>query len=224
MTCHDARPQLSALLDDALSVAEHQALEAHLAGCAECRRELEQLRGTVALLGRLAAGSRAGRVRRPGDGRGLPPAVAEAAPRHPVPAAPREAAARGGGGAPGRRLGALRVPARAGGAAARPPGERRPAPAPPVAPAQPPAPLPGAAGEASRSKDAGARAKPRRPSRRRRATRPRRRRRPPRRRRRPRSRPRRPAPRENALGRREPRRRRRCGRRSERRRPGEAGD
>ena len=53
MTCHDARPQLSALLDDALSVAEHQALEAHLAGCAECRRELEQLRGTVALLGRL---------------------------------------------------------------------------------------------------------------------------------------------------------------------------
>ena len=53
MTCHDARPQLSALLDDALSVAEHQALEAHLAACAECRRELEQLRGTVALLGRL---------------------------------------------------------------------------------------------------------------------------------------------------------------------------
>ena len=53
MTCHDARPQLSALLDDALSVAERQALEAHLAGCAECRRELEQLRETVALLGRL---------------------------------------------------------------------------------------------------------------------------------------------------------------------------
>ena len=53
MTCHDARPQLSGLLDDTLSVAEHQALEAHLAGCAECRRELEQLRGTVALLGRL---------------------------------------------------------------------------------------------------------------------------------------------------------------------------
>jgi anti-sigma factor RsiW len=53
MTCHDVREQLSALLDEALSVAERSALEAHLATCAECRRELEQLRGTVALLGRL---------------------------------------------------------------------------------------------------------------------------------------------------------------------------
>ncbi len=53
MTCHDARTQLSALLDDALSAPEHRALEAHLAECAECRRELEELRGTVTLLGRL---------------------------------------------------------------------------------------------------------------------------------------------------------------------------
>jgi anti-sigma factor RsiW len=53
VTCHDAREQLSALLDDALPAPERQALGAHLAGCAECRRELEQLRATVALLGRL---------------------------------------------------------------------------------------------------------------------------------------------------------------------------
>jgi Putative zinc-finger len=53
VTCHDVREQLSALLDDALSTPERAVLDAHLATCAECRRELEQLRGTVALLGRL---------------------------------------------------------------------------------------------------------------------------------------------------------------------------
>ena len=50
MTCHDAREQLSALIDDALGAEERSAVEAHLATCAECRRELERLRGTVALL------------------------------------------------------------------------------------------------------------------------------------------------------------------------------
>jgi hypothetical protein len=50
MTCHDAREQLSALIDDALGAEARSAVEAHLATCAECRRELEQLRGTVALL------------------------------------------------------------------------------------------------------------------------------------------------------------------------------
>jgi hypothetical protein len=50
MTCHDAREQLSALLDDALGAAERGAIEEHLATCAECRRELERLRDTVALL------------------------------------------------------------------------------------------------------------------------------------------------------------------------------
>ena len=50
MTCHDAREQLSALIDDALGDAERSAVEEHLATCAECRRELERLRGTVALL------------------------------------------------------------------------------------------------------------------------------------------------------------------------------
>ena len=50
MTCHDAREQLSALIDDALGAAERGAVEEHLATCAECRRELERLRDTVALL------------------------------------------------------------------------------------------------------------------------------------------------------------------------------
>jgi len=50
MTCPDAREQLSALIDDALGAEERGAVEAHLATCAECRRELERLRDTVALL------------------------------------------------------------------------------------------------------------------------------------------------------------------------------
>lgn len=50
MTCHDARELFSALLDDALHASERAALDTHLAGCAECRRELERFRGTVALL------------------------------------------------------------------------------------------------------------------------------------------------------------------------------
>jgi putative zinc finger protein len=50
MTCDDAREQLSALIDDALGAEERGAVETHLTTCAECRRELERLRGTVALL------------------------------------------------------------------------------------------------------------------------------------------------------------------------------
>jgi hypothetical protein len=50
MTCHDARERLSALMDDALGAEERGAVAEHLATCAECRRELERLRGTVALL------------------------------------------------------------------------------------------------------------------------------------------------------------------------------
>jgi anti-sigma factor RsiW len=53
MTCHDAREQLSALLDDALAASELEVVEAHLAMCSECRRELARLRGTVTLLGHL---------------------------------------------------------------------------------------------------------------------------------------------------------------------------
>jgi len=50
MTCHDARELFSALLDEALAADERRALDAHLAGCAECRRELERFHGTVALV------------------------------------------------------------------------------------------------------------------------------------------------------------------------------
>jgi Putative zinc-finger len=50
MTCHEARELLSALVDDALGAAERDALDAHLAACADCRRELQRVRDTVALL------------------------------------------------------------------------------------------------------------------------------------------------------------------------------
>jgi Putative zinc-finger len=50
MSCHDAREWLSDLLDDALASEARAQVEAHLAGCAECRRELERLRATVSLL------------------------------------------------------------------------------------------------------------------------------------------------------------------------------
>lgn len=50
MTCEQVREQLSAHLDDALATAERADLEGHLAGCAACRRALEQLRATVGLV------------------------------------------------------------------------------------------------------------------------------------------------------------------------------
>jgi hypothetical protein len=50
MTCHDARDQFSALMDDALAPGERAALDAHLATCADCRRELQRFRDTVALV------------------------------------------------------------------------------------------------------------------------------------------------------------------------------
>jgi hypothetical protein len=50
MTCHDARELFSALADGALTAPERAALDARLAGCAECRRELERVRATVTLL------------------------------------------------------------------------------------------------------------------------------------------------------------------------------
>ena len=53
MTCHDAREQLSAYLDDGLAPEERREIAAHLEGCAECRRELARLEGTVALLRRV---------------------------------------------------------------------------------------------------------------------------------------------------------------------------
>ena len=50
MTCQDAREQLSALLDEALEADRRVELDAHLAGCAECRFELDRLRATVVAL------------------------------------------------------------------------------------------------------------------------------------------------------------------------------
>ncbi|MBI4268914.1 MAG: zf-HC2 domain-containing protein [Candidatus Rokubacteria bacterium] len=50
MSCHDARELFSALIDEALTADERRALDGHLAGCGDCRRELERFRGTVALV------------------------------------------------------------------------------------------------------------------------------------------------------------------------------
>ena len=50
MTCTETRDLFSALADDALTPAERAALDAHLAGCAECRRELAAFGRTVALV------------------------------------------------------------------------------------------------------------------------------------------------------------------------------
>jgi anti-sigma factor RsiW len=50
MTCHDAREQFSALVDDALTADERAGLDAHLASCADCRRELQRFRDTVSLV------------------------------------------------------------------------------------------------------------------------------------------------------------------------------
>ena len=50
MTCQDARELFSARVDDSLAPEERAGLEAHLAGCPECRRELVRFEATVALL------------------------------------------------------------------------------------------------------------------------------------------------------------------------------
>lgn len=49
------REQLSAYLDGELGPAERARLEAHLQGCPACRAELDSLRRTVELVGRLPA-------------------------------------------------------------------------------------------------------------------------------------------------------------------------
>ena len=53
MTCPETRDLLSAWLDQALDAHEREQVEAHLAGCPECRRELEELRSTVSILSRV---------------------------------------------------------------------------------------------------------------------------------------------------------------------------
>lgn len=54
-THHRIERQLSAYLDGELAPAEMAAARAHLAGCATCRVELEELRAGKDLLGRLRA-------------------------------------------------------------------------------------------------------------------------------------------------------------------------
>jgi len=53
MTCSETRDLLSAWLDQALDDHEREQVDAHLAGCPECRRELEGLRSTVTVLSRV---------------------------------------------------------------------------------------------------------------------------------------------------------------------------
>ena len=50
MTCHEAREQFTALVDDALRADERATLDAHLAACAECRRELTSFQRAVTLV------------------------------------------------------------------------------------------------------------------------------------------------------------------------------
>ncbi|HSE95451.1 MAG TPA: anti-sigma factor, partial [Methylomirabilota bacterium] len=50
MSCDDVQADLSALLDEALGPAERARVEAHIMDCSDCRRELDRLRQTVALL------------------------------------------------------------------------------------------------------------------------------------------------------------------------------
>jgi hypothetical protein len=50
VTCHDARERFSGLLDEALTREERADVYAHLATCADCRRELEAVERTVALV------------------------------------------------------------------------------------------------------------------------------------------------------------------------------
>jgi hypothetical protein len=50
VTCHDAREYLSELVDDGLEPIRPAEVDAHLAGCAECRRELAALRATLGAL------------------------------------------------------------------------------------------------------------------------------------------------------------------------------
>lgn len=50
MRCDDALDQLTDYLDDAMSAADKAVFEAHTADCADCRRELAEVRELVSLL------------------------------------------------------------------------------------------------------------------------------------------------------------------------------
>jgi len=53
MNCHEAREEFSDWVDEALTAEERARVDAHLAQCADCRKELERFRETVALLRRV---------------------------------------------------------------------------------------------------------------------------------------------------------------------------
>ncbi len=55
MTCADARALFSALVDDEATAAERAAADTHLAGCTECRHELDRFARTVSMVRALPA-------------------------------------------------------------------------------------------------------------------------------------------------------------------------
>ncbi|MFF3440841.1 zf-HC2 domain-containing protein [Streptosporangium sp. NPDC002721] len=56
MTCEEVRMSLGVYVLDALEPDERVLVEAHLAECAECRAELEELAGVTTFLGRVSEG------------------------------------------------------------------------------------------------------------------------------------------------------------------------
>jgi anti-sigma factor RsiW len=58
MTCHDAHELFSVRVDGALTDDERRGLDAHLAGCPECRRELARFEATVGFVDRVLAAAR----------------------------------------------------------------------------------------------------------------------------------------------------------------------
>ena len=50
MTCQEARELFSGAVDDAVDAVDRKRLEAHVAGCADCRREWARFEQTVSLL------------------------------------------------------------------------------------------------------------------------------------------------------------------------------
>ncbi len=62
VTCKEFVEVLTDYLDDALNPAERAEIERHIVICRGCSNYVEQMRSTIDLLGRIAAGE-------PGDGR-----------------------------------------------------------------------------------------------------------------------------------------------------------
>jgi len=50
VTCHEARELFSGFVDDEMDARERSALDTHLVGCVDCRRELDRFRRTVSLV------------------------------------------------------------------------------------------------------------------------------------------------------------------------------